>query len=69
MCAVLSAVSTGCAMHADFVDLRNDLRDVVKTQEQARERDEEFRNRLKAAEAKLEARSTGRESKDIDSLR
>ncbi|TAJ27158.1 MAG: tol-pal system protein YbgF [Nitrospirae bacterium] len=69
MCAVLAAASTGCAMHADFVDLRNDLRDVVKAQEQDRERDEGIQNRIKSLEAKLEAKPSGRESKDIDSLR
>lgn len=46
----------GCAKHADFVQVRDDLRQVAKAQEQDRKQHEDLQNRLASLEAKLEAK-------------
>jgi len=44
---------TGCAKHADFVEVREDLRAVTKSQEQAHKQQEALQKRLQALESKL----------------
>ncbi|HYM37954.1 MAG TPA: tol-pal system protein YbgF [Nitrospiraceae bacterium] len=51
-CALTLTVS-GCAKHADFVEVREDLRAVTKSQEQAQKQQEAVQRRLQAVEAKL----------------
>lgn len=45
-------VPVGCAKHADFVQVRDDLRHVSKAQEQDRKQHEDLQNRLMSLEAK-----------------
>jgi tol-pal system protein YbgF len=51
-CALMAAAS-GCAKHADFVEVREDLRAVTKSQEQASKQQEALQRRLQAVEARL----------------
>ncbi len=44
---------TGCAKHADFIEVREDLRVVTKSQEQAHKQQEALQKRLQALESKL----------------
>jgi len=73
--ALLALAPLGCARHADFVDLRDDLHTATKAQEQDRKKQEELQNRLKSLEAKLEgkpvakAASSETTGKDIEGLR
>jgi tol-pal system protein YbgF len=46
--------SVGCARHADFVQVRDDLRQVAKAQEQDRKQYVDLQNRLTSLEAKLD---------------
>ena len=46
-------VLAGCAKHADFVEVREDLRAVTKSQEQAHKQQEVVQRRLQAVESKL----------------
>lgn len=50
-CALLVA-GAGCAKHADFVEVREDLRAVIKSQEQVQKQQEVVLQRLQAVEAK-----------------
>ena len=55
-CLLLLAPA-GCAKHADFVQVREDVRHVAKAQEQDRKQYEELQSRLASLEAKLQAAS------------
>lgn len=46
-------VLAGCAKHADFVEVREDLRAVTRSQEQAHKQQEALQKRLQTVEAKL----------------
>ncbi len=50
-CALLMA-GAGCAKHADYVEVREDLRAVIKSQEQVRKQQEAVLQRLQAVESK-----------------
>ncbi len=67
--ALLALAPAGCARHADFVDLRDDLRAVTKAQEQDRQRQEELQGRLKSLEAKLDSKPAAKDSRDTENLR
>lgn len=58
--AFLAWLSAGCAKHADFVNMRDDLRSMTKAQEQDRKKQEELQNRLKSIEAKLDSKPAAR---------
>ncbi|MFO0775854.1 MAG: tol-pal system protein YbgF [Nitrospiraceae bacterium] len=49
--ALVGAVLGGCAKHSDFVDIRDELRTVVKTQEQEQKRLEGVQRRVQSLEA------------------
>ena len=50
-CALIVA-GAGCAKHADFVEIREDLRTVIKSQEQVQKQQEVVLRRLQAVESK-----------------
>lgn len=54
--AVWTMTAWGCASHADFVKVQEDVRSVAKLQDQAKKRDEDLQHRLQALEAKAEAK-------------
>ncbi len=62
---VLSLVHDGCARHADFVDLRQEVHAVAKSQEQASKREEAMQRRLQALEA---ARESSPDRQRLDEL-
>jgi tol-pal system protein YbgF len=72
---LMALIFLGCARHADFVDLRDDLRTAAKAQEQDRKKQEELQSRLKSLEAKLESKpaaktaSSETTAKEIEGLR
>jgi len=53
LASALIMTVAGCAKHADFVEVREDLRAVTKSQEQAHKQQEAVQRRLQAVEAKL----------------
>ena len=53
---------TGCAKHADFVEVREDLRAVTKSQEQAHKQQEALQKRLQTLESKLGGGDVGKDS-------
>ncbi len=53
-CALLVA-GAGCAKHADYVEVRDDLRAVIKSQDQVRKQQEVVLQRLQAVESKAGA--------------
>ena len=52
---VLALVHDGCAKHADFVDLRQEVHTVARSQEQAHKREEAMQRRLQALETAKES--------------
>ncbi len=52
---VLALVHDGCAKHADFVDLRQEVHAVARSQEQAQKREEAMQRRLQALETSRES--------------
>jgi len=66
--AVTLILATGCAKHADFVEVREDLRAVTKTQEQAQKQQEALQKRLQAVETRLGA-PAGEAGKDAAALK
>lgn len=65
---LLALVPAGCARHADFVDMRDELRSVAKAQEQERKRQEALQARLKTLEDTL-AEQNSRSAKDSPAKR
>jgi tol-pal system protein YbgF len=63
-CGLLMTAS-GCAKHADFVEVREDLRAVTKSQEQVQKQQEVLQRRLQA----VESRSGGDAGKDSAALK
>lgn len=63
-CALIVAVA-GCAKHADFVEVREDLRSVIKSQEQVQKQQEVVLRRLQA----VESRAGGDGGKDEATLK
>ena len=61
-------VLAGCAKHADFVEVREDLRAVTRSQEQAHKQQEALQKRLQAVEAKL-GTPAGEAGKDAAALK
>jgi tol-pal system protein YbgF len=53
LAGALMLIVAGCAKHADFVEVREDLRAVTKSQEQAHKQQEALQKRLQAVEARL----------------
>ncbi len=53
LACVLIVAAAGCAKHADFVEVREDLRAVTKSQEQAHRQQDALQKRLQAVEARL----------------
>jgi tol-pal system protein YbgF len=56
LCAVLLAAA-GCAAHADFVELRGEVRNLSKTDTEHRKQQEVLQQRLQALETRVEAKS------------
>lgn len=52
---LLLLAPTGCAKHADFVQVREDVRHLAKAQEQDRKQYEELQSRLASLDAKVQA--------------
>ena len=61
----LLMTAPGCAKHADFVEVREDLRTVTKSQEQAHKQQEALQRRLQA----LESKQGGDAGKDAAALK
>lgn len=53
---VLAWLETGCAKHADFLEMREELHNVVRAQNQAAKQQEALQRRLQSVETKLEAK-------------
>lgn len=53
--ALLAASQAGCATHADFVEVRDDLRQAVRAQDQAQKQIESLQRRLQAVETARES--------------
>ncbi len=68
LAAVLILAAAGCAKHADFVEVREDLRTVTKAQEQAHKQQEALQKRLQAVETKL-GTPAGEAGKDAAALK
>ena len=65
LAVVLIAAIPGCAKHADFVEVREDLRAVTKSQEQVQKQQEALQRRLQA----VESRAGGDAGKDAAALK
>lgn len=65
---VLVLTAVGCAKHADFVEVREDLRAVTKSQEQVQKQQEALQRRLQTVESKL-GTPAGEAGKDTAALR
>jgi tol-pal system protein YbgF len=68
LAAALILAVAGCAKHADFVEVREDLRTVTKAQEQAHKQQEALQKRLQTMEARLGALG-GEPGKDATALK
>jgi len=53
---VLAWLATGCAKHADFLEMREELHAVVRAQNQAAKQQEALQRRLQSLETKQEAK-------------
>src|SRR2546428_6736453 len=53
---VLAWPATGCAKHADFLEMREELHAVVRAQNQAAKQQEALQRRLQSLETKQEAK-------------
>lgn len=53
---ILAWLATGCAKHADFLEMREELHAVVRAQNQAAKQQEALQRRLQSLETKLEAK-------------
>jgi tol-pal system protein YbgF len=58
--------ASGCARHADFVEMRGDLTRIMQTQDQINKREEAMQRRLQTLEAKLTGKVEG--TKDATGL-
>lgn len=76
--AIGGMAAWGCASHADFVKVQEDVRAVGRAQDQAKKRDEDLQQRLQALEAKADAKTKttpveaakgAPASKELDSLK
>src|SRR5581483_2991268 len=56
--SILLMAAAGCAKHADFVDLRQDVTDVQKSQDQINKRQESLQRRLQAVEGRVGVKPT-----------
>jgi tol-pal system protein YbgF len=67
---LLLATGAGCAKHADLVEMREDLRVVIKSQEQLRQQQDNLHRRVQAVETRLSA-DAGRDAaagKQVDEV-
>lgn len=58
--SVLALLATGCAKHADFLEMREELHAVAKGQSQAAKQQDALQRRLQALETKLEGKHGGK---------
>ena len=57
---VVTVLAAGCAKHADFLEVREEVHAVAKAQSQAAKQQEALQRRIQALETKLEAKTGGK---------
>jgi len=64
--SVLTLAQAGCAKHADFVEMREELQNVVKAQNQAGKQQETLQRRIQSLETKLDVKPGGKQAQAAD---
>jgi tol-pal system protein YbgF len=68
VCTTVLVAMTGCAKHADFVEMREEVGRLARAQDQVHTREEAVQRRLLALEGKVTGKPAGELAKDSEAL-